>query len=83
MRTLTGTITSDAMQKTRVVAVERTVRHPRYERYLTVTSTFKAHDETNEYRKGDVVLIQECRPRSRGKRWVIKGFVKKSEPKGE
>lgn len=59
------------MQKTRVVAVERSVRHPRYRKYVTLTSKFKAHDEKNEYRAGDKVIIREVSPRSKDKRWVI------------
>ena len=71
MRTLTGIVISDKMQKTRVVAVERSVKHPRYHKYITRTSTFKAHDEANEYRTGDTVVIREVRPQSKDKRWVI------------
>ncbi|MDO8470021.1 MAG: 30S ribosomal protein S17 [bacterium] len=71
MRILTGIVTSDKMQKTRVVAVTRSVKHPRYHKYITRTSTFKAHDETNQYRTGDTVVIREIRPRSKDKRWTI------------
>ncbi|MEK7512774.1 MAG: 30S ribosomal protein S17 [Patescibacteria group bacterium] len=71
MRTLKGTIVSDKMQKTRVVEIMRLVRHPRYHKYYTVSRRFKAHDEKNEYRTGEVVIIGEGRPLSRGKRWVI------------
>ncbi len=59
------------MQKTRVVAVDRQKKHPRYEKYYTVTERFKAHDEKNEYKTGDTVVIQESRPMSRDKRWTI------------
>jgi small subunit ribosomal protein S17 len=77
MRTLIGIIVSDRMQKTRVVAVERTVPHARYERHLSLTQRFKAHDEKEEYHTGDWVLIRETRPRSKDKRWEI---VKKVSP---
>lgn len=71
MRKLQGTVVSDKMQKTRVVAVDRMKKHPRYEKYFTVTERFKAHDEKNEFKKGDKVTIQETRPMSRDKRWTI------------
>ena len=75
MRKLQGTVVSDKMNKTRVVAVERLKKHRRYGKYFKVTRRFKAHDEKNEYKVGDKVVIQETRPMSREKRWVI---VKKS-----
>ncbi|MEK7465257.1 MAG: 30S ribosomal protein S17 [Patescibacteria group bacterium] len=71
MRKIEGTIVSDKMQKTRVVAVERMKMHPRYLKYYKVTQRFKVHDEKNEYKTGDRVLIQEVRPLSRYKRWTI------------
>jgi small subunit ribosomal protein S17 len=74
-RRLQGTVTSDKMQKTRVVAVSRMKRHPKYLKYYKVTATFKAHDEENAYHTGDQVVIQESRPLSRDKRWTIVGKV--------
>jgi small subunit ribosomal protein S17 len=71
MRTLTGIVVSDKMKKTRVVAVERMKKHARYEKYYRVTERFKAHDEKEEYKTGDKVVIGESRPISRGKRWTI------------
>jgi small subunit ribosomal protein S17 len=71
MREITGTVVSDKMQKTRVVAVSRMKQHPRYEKYYTVTTHYKAHDAENEYHTGDVVVMRETRPLSREKRWVI------------
>ena len=73
MRKLQGIIVSDKMEKTRVVAVDRMKKHPRYEKYFTVTERFKAHDEKNEFKTGDKVTIQEARPMSRDKRWTIVG----------
>lgn len=70
-RTLQGVVVSDKMTKTRVVAVTRMTRHPKYLKYIKVTRRFKAHDEKNEYKKGDVVIIAESRPLSRDKRWSI------------
>ena len=73
MRKLKGTIVSDKMQKTRVVSVTRMKKHPRYLRYYKVTAKFKAHDENNEYKTGDNVVIEETRPLSKEKRWKIIG----------
>ena len=70
-RTLQGIVVSDKMAKTRVVTVTRMTRHPKYLKYIKVTRRFKAHDEKNEYKKGDVVIIAESRPLSRDKRWTI------------
>jgi len=71
MRKIQGTVVSDKMNKTRVVAVKRLKKHRRYGKYFKVTRRFKAHDEKNEYKAGDKVIIRETRPMSRGKRWVI------------
>lgn len=73
MRTLHARVASDKMNKTRVVVVERLKKHPRYLKYFKVTKRFKAHDERNEYHVGDVVVIQETKPLSKDKRWVIVG----------
>lgn len=78
-RTLTGTIVSDAMQKTRVIVVHRQKKHPKYLRYYQVSTKFKAHDENNEYKKGDVVTIAESRPLSKTKRWKIVGKINKPD----
>ena len=72
-RELRGTVVSDKMQKTRVVAIIEEKKHPRYLKYYKVTKRFKAHDEGNEYRTGDHVIIRETRPLSKEKRWVIIG----------
>ena len=70
-RRLQGVIVSDKMQKTRVVAITRPKKHPRYKKYYKVTQRFKVHDEKNEYKTGDKVLIEEMRPLSKEKRWQI------------
>jgi small subunit ribosomal protein S17 len=70
-----GVVVSDAMQKTRVVKVERVYRHPRYQRVVKTSKKFKAHDENNETRVGDRVLIEETRPLSKDKRWRIRKIV--------
>ena len=70
-RRLEGIVVSQKMTKTRVVAVHRLVRHPRYQKYYRVTNRFKAHDANNEYKVGDRVVIEETRPLSKEKRWQI------------
>jgi small subunit ribosomal protein S17 len=74
-RTREGVVVSDAMQKTRVVRIERVYRHPRYQRVVRRARRVKAHDERNESRVGDRVLIEETRPLSREKRWRIRAIV--------
>lgn len=76
-RKLVGIITSDKMQKTRVISVTSLKKHPKYLKYYKSTAKFKAHDENNEYRAGDKVQIEETRPLSKDKRWVIVGLVEK------
>jgi small subunit ribosomal protein S17 len=68
-KTKVGRVVSDKMDKTIVVSVERLSRHPVYKRVIRLTTKFKAHDEANEARLGDTVLIQESRPLSATKRW--------------
>ena len=75
---LTGTVVSDKMEKTVVVAVERQVRHPVYGKSQRKTSTFMAHNEHNEAKVGDTVVIAESRPLSRRKRWVVVRVVAKA-----
>ena len=75
LKTRVGLVVSDKMSKTRVVAVERAFRHPRYERVIKRTARFKAHDERNEAHVGDRVLIVETRPLSKDKRWRIKEIL--------
>ena len=70
-RQLTGIITSDKMQKTRVVEVENWYTHPKYLRRVKVNKKYKAHDEANEFKAGDKVVIEETRPLSKDKRWII------------
>lgn len=73
VRKLVGVVVSDKMKKTRVVAVTRFKRHPKYLKYYKTTKKFKAHDEKEEYKTGERVVIREARPLSKGKRWVISG----------
>ncbi len=74
-----GVVVSDKMNKTRVVLVERIKQHPKYKKYIKVRKKFYAHDENNETKVGDVVLIEETRPLSKLKRWYIKKIIRRSE----
>ena len=76
-RRLQGEVISDKMEKTVVVRVDRTVRHPRYGKVLGRAKKYKAHDEQNECRVGDLVTIVESRPLSREKRWRVEEIVKR------
>ena len=75
---LTGTVVSDKMEKTVVVAVARQVRHAVYGKIQRRTSTFMAHNEDNVAKVGDTVSIAESRPLSRRKRWVVTQVVAKA-----
>lgn len=70
-REMVGRVVSDRMNKTVVVVVERRRRHPLYKKVVRSTKKYKAHDEHNACRVGDVVRIRESRPLSREKRWVV------------
>lgn len=70
-RILEGKIISDKMDKTVTVLVERRYMHPVIKKYLTKSAKYAAHDEQNAFKAGDVVAIQECRPISARKSWVV------------
>lgn len=70
-KTKTGTVVSNAMTKTVVVVVERTVQDPVFKKYVRRKTKFMAHDESGKCQKGDVVEIMECRPLSKRKRWCV------------
>jgi small subunit ribosomal protein S17 len=74
----TGKVVSDKMDKTVVVAVNYVRRHPLYHKRITRTSKFLAHDETNQARPGDIVRIEETRPMSRRKRWIVREIVERA-----
>jgi len=74
-KTREGVVVGDKMQKTRVVRIERVYRHPRYQRVVRSSKKLKAHDENNESRIGDRVIIEETRPLSKEKRWRIRQIV--------
>jgi small subunit ribosomal protein S17 len=74
---LQGIVVSDKMQKTVVVEVETLRAHPKYKRRYKIHKKYKAHDEKGEYKVGDRVVIEECRPISKDKRWRVTGKVQK------
>ena len=74
-----GTVVSDKMDKTVVVAVERLMAHPLYGRRIKRTKKYKAHDETNQCREGDVVRIMETRPLSKEKRWKVIEIIERTQ----
>lgn len=78
IRTLQGRVTSDKMDKSITVAVERQVKHPIYGKYIKRTTKIHAHDETNQCNAGDIVTIRECRPLSKTKSWTLVEVVSKA-----
>jgi small subunit ribosomal protein S17 len=66
-----GIVVSNKMQKTVVVSVERTIRHPKYEKVIVQSKKYYAHDESNSAKPGDEVIIMETRPMSKLKRWRV------------
>ena len=78
-KTRVGTVVSDKMDKTIVVAVKDNVQHPLYKKILKRTVKFKAHDENNECRIGDRVMIMETRPLSKDKNWRLVKIIEKAK----
>ena len=78
-KTRTGVVSSNKMDKTVTVAVERKVKHPIYGKFVKKTTSFHAHDEKNECSIGDVVKIMETRPLSKTKRWRLVEVVEKAK----
>ncbi|MFN3704853.1 MAG: 30S ribosomal protein S17 [Thermoflexales bacterium] len=76
-RRLVGEVVSDKMQKTIVVRVERTFRHPLYKKVVIRSKKYKAHDENESAREGDIVQIVEHRPISKTKRWMLESIIEK------
>ncbi|MEE8311518.1 MAG: 30S ribosomal protein S17 [Candidatus Binatia bacterium] len=77
-KTREGVVVSDAMEKTIVVLVTRLIKHPRYHKYIRVNKKYVTHDERNESSKGDRVVIAECRPLSKRKRWRLRTIVERA-----
>lgn len=78
-RTRTGRVVSDRMDKTITVAVERQIKHPIYGKFITKTSKYLAHDETNDANSGDTVLIMSTRPLSKRKSWRLVEIVERAK----
>ncbi len=77
-KTRTGSVVSNAMDKSIVVLVERKVRHQLYGKYVKKSQKYVAHDEENRCNVGDVVLIEECRPLSKTKRWRLRNILEQA-----
>lgn len=78
-RALVGTVTSDKMDKTIVVTVQRVTRHPLYGKVMKVNKKYKAHDEENSVREGDTVRIRECRPISKDKKFFVEEILVRAD----
>lgn len=78
-KTRVGIVTSDKMDKTVVVTIKNRVRHPLYNKIVNDTVKYKAHDENNECGVGDKVLIMECHPYSKDKRWRVVEIIEKAK----
>ncbi|MCA9405560.1 MAG: 30S ribosomal protein S17 [Candidatus Omnitrophica bacterium] len=76
---LQGTVVSDKMDKTRVVQIKWASKHDKYQKIVRRASKFKAHDEKNQTKAGDVVVIMETRPLSKDKRWTIKKIIQSAQ----
>ena len=74
-----GTVTSNKMEKSIVVAVERKVKHPKYGKFVKMTTKFVAHDEKNDCNEGDTVRIMETRPLSKSKNWRLIEIVERAK----
>lgn len=78
-RTLSGKVVSDKMNKTVTVLVERRVKHPLYGKIIRLSKKIHAHDENNEYKFGDQVIISETRPISKTKAWKVESAIEKAK----
>ena len=78
-RLITGVVVSDKMEKTVVVRTERLVKHQVFKKYIRLHVQYKAHDERNECKAGDKVLIVESRPISKDKRWRVREILEKAK----
>jgi small subunit ribosomal protein S17 len=78
VRTVSGRVVSNKMDKTITIAVERKVKHPIYGKFIKRTTKLHAHDETNQCNEGDFVTVKECRPLSKSKTWMLVDVVTKA-----
>ena len=74
-RTLVGRVSSNKMDKTVTVVVERKMKHPLYGKFIVKSTKYHAHDETNQYNEGDLVEIEETRPVSKTKSWAVTKLI--------
>lgn len=77
-RTLIGRVVSDKMDKTVTVLVERRVKHPMYDKIIVRSRKYHAHSDDNSAKAGDLVEIQECRPVSKSKAWIVTKLLEKA-----
>jgi small subunit ribosomal protein S17 len=77
-KTRVGVVVSDRMEKTIVVSISKKVKHPKYKKFVSRRVKYKAHDEGNECKIGDRVLIEETRPLSREKRWRVAEIIERA-----
>jgi len=77
-RTIVGRVVSDKMDKSVSVAIERTIKHPVYGKYIRRTSKLMAHDAANECKEGDRVAIAECKPISKNKSWAVVSVIERA-----
>lgn len=82
-RNLQGIVVSNKMDKTAVVLMERKVQHPKYKKYVTRITKVFAHDENNVCKVGDKVIVQEARPLSKHKSWILLEVIEKTSQVGE
>ena len=78
VRSLTGLVVSDRMDKTITVQVERRVKHPLYKKYVRRRTKLHAHDEENTCSVGDIVSIEQCRPLSKSKSWKLREVLERA-----
>ena len=76
-KTLTGKVVSNKMDKTIAVVIQRTVKHPLYEKFMKRSTKLLAHDENNECKEGDTVIIEASRPISKSKSWRLQKVIEK------
>jgi len=78
-KNMIGTVVGDKMEKTITVSVETVKQHPLYKKTIKTSKKYKAHDETNEAKSGDIVKIMETRPLSKDKRWTLVEIMQKAK----
>ncbi|URJ30169.1 30S ribosomal protein S17 [Blochmannia endosymbiont of Camponotus sp.] len=79
IRVLIGRVISNKMNKSAVICVERLIKHSTYEKFIKRTTKLHVHDPNNETNIGDIISVQECRPISKTKSWILTSIIKKSD----